>query len=54
MNAQDCPRLLRAMRDAAFATVDARGNPRCRILNVRPAEEGTPPHGAHRAEGLPC
>ena len=40
MNAQDCLNMLRQMRDVTFSTVDARGFPRARIIDVMLVEEG--------------
>lgn len=40
MNAQRCLEMLREMRDVAFATVDERGFPRNRIIDVMLVEEG--------------
>ena len=40
MNAQDCLRMLREMRDVVFSTVDAQGFPRARIIDVMIVEEG--------------
>ena len=39
MNAQDCLKMLREMRDVAFSTVDAQGFPRARIIDVMIVEE---------------
>ena len=40
MNAQDCLKMLREMRDVVFSTVDAHGLPRARIIDVMIVEEG--------------
>lgn len=40
MNAQDCLKMLREMRDVVFSTVDANGLPRARIIDVMIVEEG--------------
>ena len=40
MNAQDCLKMLREMRDVVFSTVDAHGLPRARIIDVMIIEEG--------------
>lgn len=38
MNAQDCLQILRDVKDAAFATVDEKGMPQVRIIDVMLAE----------------
>ena len=38
MNAQDCWQILRDVKDAAFATVDEKGVPQVRIIDVMLAE----------------
>ena len=38
MNAQDCLQILRDVKDAAFATVDEKGVPQVRIIDVMLAE----------------
>ena len=40
MNAQDCLKMLREMRDVVFSTVDAKGFPRARIIDVMIVEDG--------------
>jgi uncharacterized pyridoxamine 5'-phosphate oxidase family protein len=39
MNAQDCLTILRQIRDTAFSTVDSKGCPQCRIIDVMLAED---------------
>ena len=39
MNAQDCLQILRDVKDAAFATVDEKGVPQVRIIDVMLAED---------------
>ncbi|MDD7769473.1 4Fe-4S binding protein [Suipraeoptans intestinalis] len=39
MNAQDCLAMLREMKDVAFATVDEKGNPQVRIIDVMLVEK---------------
>ena len=40
MTAQDCLMILRSVKDAAFATVDAKGRPQVRIIDVMLVENG--------------
>ena len=40
MNAQDCLRILREVKDVTFATTDGNGRPRARIIDVMLVEEG--------------
>ena len=40
MTAQDCLEILRSVKDAAFATVDGKGCPQIRIIDVMLVEEG--------------
>lgn len=40
MDAQGCLKKLRELKDVAFATVDAKGNPQVRIIDVMLVEEG--------------
>lgn len=40
MNAQDCLKMLREMRDVVFSTVDADGLPRARVIDVMLVEDG--------------
>lgn len=39
MNANQCLKMLREMKDVAFATVDSNGNPRVRIIDIMYADE---------------
>ncbi len=39
MNAQDCLNMLREIKDVAFATVDAKGKPQVRMIDVMLVEE---------------
>ena len=39
MTAQDCLEILRSVKDAAFATVDGKGCPQVRIIDVMLVEE---------------
>ena len=39
MTAQDCLEILRSVKDAAFATVDGKGCPQIRIIDVMLVEE---------------
>lgn len=41
MNAQNCLRLLRSIKDVSFATVDRDGLPKNRIIDVMLVEDGT-------------
>ncbi len=41
MNAQDCLQILRQVKDAAFATVDAQGLPQVRIIDVMLVQDET-------------
>lgn len=40
MDAQECLQILRKIKDAAFATVDEKGRPKVRMIDVMLAEEG--------------
>ncbi|WP_138262738.1 4Fe-4S binding protein [[Clostridium] hylemonae] len=40
MKAQDCLNILREIRDVAFATVDEKGKPQVRIIDIMLVEEG--------------
>lgn len=40
MDAQDCLRTLREIKDVSFATVDAEGHPQIRIIDVMLAQDG--------------
>lgn len=40
MTVQECLRILRGIKDAAFATVDEKGDPHVRIIDVMLVEEG--------------
>lgn len=40
MDAQECLQILRRIKDVAFATVDERGKPKVRMIDVMLAEEG--------------
>ena len=40
MNAQDCLQILRDVKDVTFATVDGKGRPRARVIDVMLVEPG--------------